>query len=44
MLIGHSKYMYLMHHFLNKRQTEAVLKFGNHFYRECFLQYFEGCP
>ena len=23
---------------------EAVLRFGNHFYHGCLLQYFEGCP
>ena len=33
-----------MHHYLKKREIEAVLRFGNHFYHECFLQYFEGCP
>ena len=36
--------MYLMLHFLKKRQIEAILRSGNHFYYECFLQYFEGCP
>ena len=42
--------MYLAHH-LKKRQTEVILKANhtitieaNHFYYECFLQYFEGCP
>ena len=33
-----------MHHDLKKSQIEAVLRFGNHFYHGCFLQYFEGCP
>ena len=33
-----------MHHYLEKRQIEAVLRFGNHFYHGYFLQYFEGCP
>ena len=33
-----------MHHYLKKRQIEAILRFGDHFYHECFLQYFEGCP
>ena len=36
--------MYLMYHYLKKRQTQAILRFGNHFYREYFVQYFEGCP
>ena len=33
-----------MHHYLRKRQIEAVRRSGNHFYYECFLQYFEGFP
>ena len=33
-----------MHHYLKKRQLETTLRFGNHFYHECFLQYFEGYP
>ena len=33
-----------MHHYLKKHQIEAVLRFGNHFYHGCFLQYFECCP
>ena len=36
--------MHLMHHYLKKRQIEAILRFKNHFYHECFLQYVEGCP
>ena len=36
--------MYLMHHYMKKRQIEAILRYGNHFYHECFLQYFGGCP
>ena len=34
----------LMHYYLKKRQIEAILRFGNHFYHKCFLQYLEGCP
>ena len=33
-----------MHHYLKKRQIEAVLRSGNHLYHGCFLQHFEGCP
>ena len=35
--------MYLMYHYLKKRQIEDISRFGNLFYHECFLQYFEGC-
>ena len=34
----------LLHHYLKKCQKEVVLRSGNHFYHERFLQYFEGCP
>ena len=30
-------------YYLEKRQIEAILRFGKLFYNECFLQYFEGC-
>ena len=33
-----------MYHYLKKRQMEAVLRFGNQFYHEYFLQSFEVCP
>ena len=36
--------MYLMHHYLKKRQIESIVRFDNHSYHECFLQYFEGYP
>ena len=29
---------------LKKHQIEVILTFGNNFYHEYFLQYFEGCP
>ena len=32
-----------MCHYLKKHQIEAIFRFGNHIYHECFLQYFEGC-
>ena len=35
--------MYMMRHYLKKRQIEAIFRFRNHIYHECFLQYFEGC-
>ena len=35
--------MYLMYHYLTKCLIEAILRSGNHFYNECFLQYFEVC-
>ena len=35
--------MYLMRHYLKKRQIEAILRFGHHFFHGCFLQHFEGC-
>ena len=41
------KIMYLMHHYLKKRQIEAILRFENHFYRECFpniLKVVQECP
>ena len=33
-----------MHHYLKKREIEAILRLRKHFYHECFLQHFEGCP
>ena len=36
--------MYLMHHYLTKRQREAILRFGNHVCHERSLEYFEDCP
>ena len=30
-------------YFLRSDQVEAISRFGNYFYLECFLQYFEGC-
>ena len=29
--------------YLKKRQIEAILRFGHHFFHGCFLQHFEGC-
>ena len=32
-----------MYYYLTKCLIEAILRSGNHFYHECFLQYFEVC-
>ena len=31
----------LMNHYLNKRHIEGIMRFENHFYHECFSQYFK---